>query len=95
MSPRRPSRVTCWAIGCFALGWSAGLSMAQESETQTLRRPSVDGGADRVSGATFELSGTVGQFDAGPIMRGGTLSLRGGFHITPRTGAIFSDGFED
>lgn len=95
MSRRRLGRVVCCAVGILALVWSAGLPLAVEGETQTLRRPSLDGGAGRMSSASFALSGTVGQYDAGPFMRGATLSVRGGFHLAARSGAIFSDSFED
>ncbi len=39
----------------------------------------IDGGGGTSAGGTFELSGTIGQPDAGPEMTGGTFSLTGGF----------------
>jgi hypothetical protein len=40
----------------------------------------VDGGGDMwTTGGTFELSGTIGQPDAGVVMTGGTFELTGGF----------------
>ncbi len=40
----------------------------------------VDGGGDMwTTGGTFELSGTIGQPDAGPVMTGGNFTLTGGF----------------
>lgn len=37
------------------------------------------GGINAASGGDFELSGTVGQPDSGPVMTGGQFSLAGGF----------------
>jgi hypothetical protein len=37
------------------------------------------GGAQNLTGGTFSLSGTAGQWDTGATMTGGTLSLTGGF----------------
>lgn len=37
------------------------------------------GGTNASSGGVFELSGTIGQPDAGPTMTGGQFSLSGGF----------------
>jgi hypothetical protein len=40
----------------------------------------VDGGGDMFSvGGNFDLSGTIGQPDAGPVMTGGNFTLAGGF----------------
>ncbi len=40
----------------------------------------IDGGGGGSStGGGFELAGTIGQHDAGPVMTGGTFELRGGF----------------
>lgn len=39
----------------------------------------VDGGGGTSIGGTFELSGTIGQPDAGVEMTGGTFSLTGGY----------------
>ncbi len=41
------------------------------------------GGALRTTGGDFELSGTVGQPDAGPVMSGGVYTLSGGFWVLP------------
>jgi hypothetical protein len=44
---------------------------------------SIDGGGGMSTGGAFELSGTIGQWDAGPVtaaaMTGGTFELMGGF----------------
>ncbi len=44
----------------------------------------VDGsGAMSTTGGTFELSGTIGQPDAGVVVTGGTYELTGGFWAIP------------
>lgn len=40
---------------------------------------SIDGGGGYSSGGGFELTGTIGQPDAGATMTGGAFSLDGGF----------------
>ncbi|MFT3684371.1 MAG: hypothetical protein QM783_05490 [Phycisphaerales bacterium] len=39
----------------------------------------TDAGGGDVSGGPFALTGVIGQFDAGPVMSGGTYQLSGGF----------------
>ena len=39
----------------------------------------IDGGGGTSSGGDFELSGTIGQHDAGETMTGGDFALTGGF----------------
>lgn len=41
----------------------------------------VDGGGGRSAGGSFQLSGTIGQHDAGPVLSSGAFSLRGGFWV--------------
>ena len=41
----------------------------------------IDGGGGFSSGSGFELEGTIGQFDAGAIMSGGSFTLTGGFQV--------------
>lgn len=55
----------------------AGSALAQTGGTFDLTWNTVDGGGTS-SGGTFELTGTVGQADAG-AMSGGTFDLAGGF----------------
>ena len=55
---------------------------------------SIDGGGGmRSTGGDFELSGTIGQPDAGR-MSGGDFTLTGGFWAITRSLEIFSNGFE-
>ena len=39
----------------------------------------VDGGGGTSNGGTFELSGTIGQLDAGVVLIGGAFEVSGGF----------------
>ena len=41
----------------------------------------IDGGGGYAAGGTFELEGTIGQHDAGPVMTGGNFELAGGFGV--------------
>ena len=61
----------------------------------------VDGGGDMwTTGGDFELSGTIGQPDAGATMTGGDFELTGGFWVEtvvwqPCVGDIDGDGDTD
>ena len=60
----------------------SGVALAQEFE---MTRWTIDGGGVmRSTGGDFELSGTIGQSDAG-VMVGGVLDVNGGFwfSVTP------------
>src|SRR6266705_3605561 len=39
----------------------------------------IDGGGGTSTGGVYQVSGTIGQPDAGPAMSGGNFSLTGGF----------------
>lgn len=71
-------RITFWA---FALAMtSPGPGLAQSRDTYDLSWYTIDGGGDMWStGGSFELSGTIGQPDAGTVMTGGGFELLGGF----------------
>ena len=61
----------------------------------------IDGGGEMfTTGGDFELSGTIGQPDAGPTMTGGDFELTGGFWVEtvvsqPCVGDIDGDGDTD
>jgi hypothetical protein len=42
----------------------------------------IDGGGGTSSGGSFELSGTIGQPDAGPPLAAGVFEIAGGFRLT-------------
>ena len=57
----------------------AGAVYAQAGGGFDLTWSTIDGGgATTVSGGGYELGGTIGQYDAGPLT-GGTFTLTGGF----------------
>jgi hypothetical protein len=53
-----------------------GISFAQ---SYTIDWHKVAGGGGTSTGATYQVSGTIGQPDAGGLMTGGNYSLTGGF----------------
>ena len=61
----------------------------------------VDGGGDMFcTGGDYELSGTIGQCDAGPALTGGDYELTGGFWVeavvsAPCPGDVDGDGDTD
>ncbi len=94
------ARMSIYALTATAMLF-AGVALADEFE---ITRYTIDGGGAMFSsGGDFELSGTVGQPDAGPIMSSAGFELTGGFWFqTPRgdcdsTGGVDLldyDGFE-
>lgn len=58
---------------------SAGLLTATAgAQPYSIDSFTIDGGGGTLTGSTFEVSGTIGQPDAG-VLAGSTFSLRGGF----------------
>ncbi|GEM_PF-890172 len=51
----------------------------------------IDGGGGTSAGGTFNLSGTIGQPDAGAVMSGGSFALQGGFWVGGVTGSSCGD----
>ncbi len=70
----------------FAFLPTAGLDADARAPQFEITRYTIDGGGAMFStGGDFELSGTVGQPDAGPIMTSAGFELTGGFWFqTPR-----------
>jgi len=90
--------VTCAAIAVLA--WANPGS----GDTYEIDWHTIDcGGAKNSSGGGFELSGTIGQSDAGPTsgpMTGGGFSLEGGFWpgagiVCPLPGDMNNDGLRN
>ena len=74
------------------LMFSIGFSVADDFE---ISRSTIDGGGAMFSqGGDFELSGTIGQPDAG-AMTGGDFELTGGFWIAVPLGDCEDDGDVD
>jgi hypothetical protein len=69
----RPIKLTLSVIALFA-------AVTVAADDFSLDWWTVDGGGEmRTTGGDFELSGTVGQPDAGATMAGGDFELAGGF----------------
>ncbi|MEN1728148.1 MAG: hypothetical protein AAGJ52_06880 [Pseudomonadota bacterium] len=64
----------------------------------TLRRSTIDNGGNRVTGAVYTLTATIGQYDAAFPRIGGSYQLRPGFWVSgeslPPGDVIFVDRFE-
>ena len=74
------------------LAVAAGVAMAQEFE---ITWSTIDGGGTTNStGGDFELSGTIGQPDAG-LLSGGDFELSGGFWFSVEPGDCDQDGDVD
>jgi len=63
-----------------------GNAPTANGQTYTIPWFTIDGGGGYSVGGTFELDGTIGQPDAGPVMNGGTFQLTGGFWTTGSAG---------
>jgi len=81
--------IVLMSVASVSLAFQAG----NENE-YGLIRDTVDSGAWRSSGEGFELSGTIGQTDAGQ-MTDGDFVLTGGFWFEIVTGDVNSDGVAD
>ncbi len=85
--------------GALSLGWVAVLSITsatvpREPEYEITRSTIDGGGVMRSTGTEFELSGTIGQADAG-AMSGGEFELTGGFWFEVPPGDCEDDGDVD
>ncbi|GJM09577.1 MAG: hypothetical protein DHS20C11_18530 [Lysobacteraceae bacterium] len=60
-----------------------------------LRRAVVANGGMPSESVSFELHGTIGQFEPGPTLEHGTTAIRGGFWagINNPVDVLFKDGF--
>ncbi len=79
-------------VACICLFAFLGLATASDYE---LSRQTIDGGGVmRSTGGDFELSGTIGQPDAG-VMEGDEFTLTGGFWFEEPPDDCNSDGWVD
>ena len=58
--------------------WNAPIASGQQ---YTIPWFTIDSGGGYSAGSAFELEGTIGQPDAGPVMTGGTFEVSGGFWV--------------
>lgn len=64
------------SVFLFTVACGASLAQAQPYEIDSY---TIDAGGGTSTGGAFELSGTIGQHDAGGVLAGGTVELTGGF----------------
>lgn len=69
---KMPSTILVIAAGLF-------LPMAAFSQAYSIDWYKIAGGGGTSTGGTYQISGTIGQPDAGGPMTGGSYSLTGGF----------------
>ena len=88
-----------WLRGAYVLLCSGLLSISGvvlAAANNSIERHTLDsGGIMRSSSGNLELSGTVGQMDAGTVLSGGPLSLTGGFWLRLSQGDCNEDGIVD
>lgn len=83
----KSNKLGAWGLGVVVS--AAGAAMAVEYD---LTWNSLDGGgAMRTTGGPFELSGTIGQTDAGRLS-GGSFEITGGFWFEIAPGDCTQDG---
>ncbi len=90
---RAYSRVIAW-LGIIAIGFSGQALSGGEPQFDIIRSTIDGGGVIRSAGGEFELSGTIGQPDAG-AMTGGVFELTGGFWIGLAPTDCNEDGIVD
>lgn len=72
-----------WMLGLAMLASSPALGQSDYGPGFTIPWFTIDGGGGSTSGGPFELASTIGQFDARPVLSGGTFTIIGGFWVVP------------
>lgn len=79
-----PSKQILTAVFFLAVvSLSCGMTRLN-AQIYTIPWHTIDGGGGYASGGNFELEGTIGQHDAGPVMSGGNFEVRGGYWVGAR-----------
>ena len=73
---RRPYRRLAPLAFCFIILLSA---LNLPAQPYSIHWFTIDGGGGTSTGGAYQVSGTIGQPDAGPTMSGGSFSVEGGF----------------
>jgi hypothetical protein len=76
---RQGRRPVPGGVGLTLLLLVLGVSAAPAQPNYSLDWFSVDGGGGTSTGGVYAVSGTIGQPDAGPTLKGGNYALDGGF----------------
>ena len=79
-----------WALLCSVGLWSVS-ALAQSSGEYSVMPTTIDGGGVRSSAGSLEVSGAIGQADAGRLT-GGSFEITGGFWLEVRRGDLNADG---
>lgn len=83
----------------LALGFVSLVCSPSDLVAQPFEIPfyTIAGGGGTSTAGSFELSGTIGQHDAGPTMSGGGFSLTGGFWavVSGNEGILLGDVNQD
>jgi hypothetical protein len=66
-------------VGNAVLLLTLAAGAVASAQNYNLDWSTIDGGGGTSTGGVFTVSGTIGQPDAGPTMKGGNYSLDGGF----------------
>ena len=66
-------------------------SQLTQAQDFTIDWFTIDGGGGFCTGESFELTGTIGQFDAGQTISGEQYSLTGGFWVRPNPTFVLGD----
>ena len=74
-----------WTIGLIGIA-----AMTASGQPFQIESSTIDGGGGTLVGAAYELTGTVGQPDAGVSLAGSTFAISGGFWTTAGMGAARS-----
>ncbi len=61
----------------------ATIDLAFSSIPFTIPWSTIDGGGGRTSGGPFTINGTIGQWDAGQLLAGGSFTIVGGYWALP------------
>ena len=97
-APGRRVRMLAVAAALVAGAVATADERAPEGSTFEVTRSVIASGGDRSTGGAFDVTGTIGQFDADPLhpATGGDFQLVGGFWSAQvdRADEIFRNGFE-
>ncbi|PHQ78076.1 MAG: hypothetical protein COB69_10765 [Phycisphaera sp.] len=73
----------------------ACLATTANAQPYEITSHTIDGGGGTIAGATYELSGTIGQADVGTPLAGATYELTGGFWTAAAPSRLCADQNED
>ncbi|HED52698.1 MAG TPA: hypothetical protein ENJ00_00650 [Phycisphaerales bacterium] len=66
----------------LALFGAVAVAFSAHAQPYEIVSSTIDGGGGAIAGSTYEITGSIGQSDAGPALSGITYELAGGFVAT-------------